>query len=101
RIGDLLRTRMLPAEAPVPGSGGSEVGRAVRHVDQIFGMQWRELTEAGARDNDRRNCLGRYVSLARCVRCGLSNGVVGMPAWHELECHVGGDVPAVAQIAGN
>ena len=89
---------VLPRKAAVGGAGGGEIGRAVRHVDQIGRVQRpAQRGHAGPRDGDALDLFRRDVALARGIGGGLGQRVIRMPAGHQLDRHVGHDVPGRAR----
>src|SRR5215472_720788 len=102
RVADFIGCRVDPREIPIDGACSEEVGRAVRHFDQVARVPWPgERREAGSRHRDTRDRPRCDVCRFCCVGGGLGEGVVGMAARHQLDCHIGNNVPALAQITGD
>ncbi len=77
-IGDFRVTRMNPAKAVIGHAGRGEVGRAMRHADQVGRVQRAaQLGEARARDSDAVDLRRGNVAVARGIRRRLGEGVVG------------------------
>ena len=83
-------------------ASGQEIGRTVRHVDQVGRV------DGTSKRRDTRPRKGNSFDvirrdLARPGRIGgcLSERMGGMAAGDQLDGHVGGDVPGVSQAAGH
>src|SRR5437016_8871716 len=102
RVADLLGCRVNPREVTIGCPCSEEVGGAVRHVDQIGRVQWpAKRREAGTRYRDALDRFRQDICFSGRIGSSLGESVVGMAARHELDSHVGDDVPGLAQLSGN
>ena len=101
RVGNFGRGRVGPGKIAVGGARGSKISRAMRHVDQVLGMQRSaERGQAGPRHSDAFDRFRRCLRLASSVSSGLGQGMVWVAAGYQLDRHVGDDVPRAAAVPG-